>query len=185
MPSSWSMARFNMHSAATATLSDLLAQQLPVTYPEGAFVAGLLHDVGRLLIAVGLTEKFDLILQLQAATGRSPLECEQEILGFTHPELSAEALAFWNLPAPIGTAVLYHHNPAADDSNINPKEIPLSRVLDAANQYINSTGVSIFPNSVDSADAKVVERMGLTPDRLAKLITDFDVELNSIIPFFR
>src|ERR1700688_441518 len=60
MPASWSMARFNMHSAATATLSDLLAQQLPVTYPEGAFVAGLLHDVGRLLLAVGLPEKYDL-----------------------------------------------------------------------------------------------------------------------------
>ena len=185
MPASWSMARFNMHSAATATLSDLLAQQLPVTYPEGAFVAGLLHDVGRLLIAVGLPEKHELILQLRKTSGRSPLECELEILGFTHPELSAEALSFWNLPAPIGTAVLYHHNPASDDSNVNPAEIPLSRVLDAANQYINSTGVTIIPESTDSADAGVVTEMGLTPERLATLLTEFNVELDGMIQFFR
>lgn len=41
-----------MHSAAVAILSDLLAQHLPVTYPEGAFVAGLFHDLGRLLIVL-------------------------------------------------------------------------------------------------------------------------------------
>jgi hypothetical protein len=52
-PLSWSMARFDMHSAAVAILSDMLAQKLPVAYPEGAFVAGLLHDLGRLLIAIG------------------------------------------------------------------------------------------------------------------------------------
>ena len=41
-PASWSMARFNMHSAASGILSDLLAQRLTVHYAEGAFVAGLL-----------------------------------------------------------------------------------------------------------------------------------------------
>jgi HD-like signal output (HDOD) protein len=185
MPASWSMARFNMHSAATATLSDLLAQQLPVTYPEGAFVAGLLHDVGRLLIAVGLPEKHELILHLRQSSGRAPLACELEILGFTHPELSAEALSFWNLPGPIGMAVLYHHNPGADASSANPGEIRLSRVLDAANQYVNSTGVSIMPDSMDSADAGVIADMGLTKDRLEKLLHDFNVELDGMIQFFR
>jgi len=52
VPAAWSMRRFDMHSAAVAILSDLLAQHLPVTYPEGAFVAGLFHDLGRLLIVL-------------------------------------------------------------------------------------------------------------------------------------
>ena len=42
LPKSWSIARFDMHSAAVAILCDLLAQRLPVGYPEGAFTAGLL-----------------------------------------------------------------------------------------------------------------------------------------------
>ena len=42
--------------ASTAILSDLLAQRLEVAYPEGAFAAGLLHDVGRLILALALPD---------------------------------------------------------------------------------------------------------------------------------
>ena len=86
-----------MHSAAAGVLSDLLAQKLPVGYPEGAFVAGLLHDVGRLVIALGLPVEHDAIAKL-VKSGSTQLEAEQEILSFTHPELSAAALKVWNLP---------------------------------------------------------------------------------------
>src|SRR5271154_685374 len=82
MPPSWSMARFNMHYAAVAELSDLLAQRLPVVYPEGAFVAGLLHDSGRLLIALALPREYERILEMYAAGERSMTECEREVLGF-------------------------------------------------------------------------------------------------------
>jgi HD-like signal output (HDOD) protein len=51
MPKGWSTARFNTHSAGTAILSDLLVQHLDVEYPEGAFIGGLLHDIGLLLVA--------------------------------------------------------------------------------------------------------------------------------------
>ena len=50
---------FNAHSLAVAVLSDQAALELPVPYPEGAFTAGLLHDVGKLLIAVALPERFE------------------------------------------------------------------------------------------------------------------------------
>ena len=67
-----------------------------------------------------------------------------EVTGLTHPELSAEALAHWNLPEPIQNAVRFHHSPDLDRSPVGPGEVALSRVLDAANQYVNSTGVSIL-----------------------------------------
>ncbi len=53
----WSIADFNLHSIATAILSDQLAVRVGVCYPEGAFVAGLFHDLGKLMIAVGLPEE--------------------------------------------------------------------------------------------------------------------------------
>ncbi len=180
MPSSWSMARFNMHSAACAILSDLLAQQLPVAYPEGAFVGGLLHDVGRLLIALSLPDEHDRIQRAHEQGGRTRLECEQALLGFTHPQLSADALAFWNLPKPIQTAVLYHHDPfgqAADS---------LSRVVDAANQYVNSLGVSILDdNGPESADGRVVESLGLDEDRVELVVAEFKAEYDTMAQFFR
>ena len=184
-PSSWSMARFNMHSASVAILSDLLAQRLPVNYAEGAFVAGLLHDVGRLLLALGLTEEYGRILQMHDAEKKPLLRCEMEITGMTHAELSAEALAFWNLPAPIQTAVRHHHDTASDPSCLQSGEIALSVVLDAANQYVNSTGVTILKGSTEDNDATLVARLGLGPDQVQAVLADFKTELDAMSAFFR
>jgi len=174
MPASWSMARFNMHSSACAILSDLLAQRLPVHYPEGAFVAGLLHDVGRLLIALSLPEEHERII-----TSSHRLECELDVLGFTHARLSADALAFWNLPEPIQTAVLYHHDPQPQRGDL----MPLSRIVDAANQYVNSMGVSIVDES--SVDGRAIESLGLDREGLERVVNDFKTEFDAMKQFFK
>lgn len=184
-PPSWSMARFNMHSSAAAILSDLLSQRLSVDYAEGAFVAGLLHDVGRLLIALGLTEEYGRILQMHESEGKPLLECELEVTGLTHPELSAEALAHWNLPEPIQNAVRFHHSPELDRVTLGAGEIALSRVLDAANQYVNSMGVSILKKTPDTGDATLIEALGLTADHLQTVLVDFKTEYEAMSMFFR
>jgi putative nucleotidyltransferase with HDIG domain len=181
MPASWSMARFNMHSAAVALLSDLLAQRLPVVYPEGAFVAGLLHDVGKLLLALGLPSEFERILDLYNAGGRSMVDCEREIVGFSHPELSAEALRIWKLPEEIQIAVRDHHSSPAESA----EGIPLSHVLDAANQYANSVGISTMVVNKDSGDPSAVELLGLDADKLQALLVEFREENNAMAVYFR
>ena len=99
MPGGWSMARFNMHSSDMAILSDLLAQRVPVDYPEGAFVAGLLHDIGRMLIARALPAEQERILSMYAS-GVLYLDCEREVLGWTHAEtFPPRRLAIGNYPA--------------------------------------------------------------------------------------
>ena len=108
-PAGWSMERFNLHSLATAILSDQLAQKLPVSYPETAFVGGLFHDLGKLIIATGLREEYDEIARLSAL--HPGIESELLVLGFTHAELSAAALERWNLPANVRDAVASHHAP--------------------------------------------------------------------------
>lgn len=188
MPANWSMMRFNMHSAAVAILSDLLAQRVRVEYPEGAFVAGLLHDAGRLLIAMALPREHGLILERRALSqngaggGLSMIECEREVLGFTHAELSAEALKYWKLPEEIQIAVRDHHSsPAESMSGL----IPLSHVVDAANQFTNSTGLSILLNNTDCADASAVELLGLDTGKLQTLLAEFREENNAMAVYFR
>jgi HD-like signal output (HDOD) protein len=177
MPLGWSMARFNMHSAAVAVLSDLLAQRVRVDYPEGAFVAGLLHDAGRLLIALALPSEHDRIMAMYAAGGCALTGCEQLTLGFSHPELSAEAIEFWKLPEPIQVAVRDHHCP--------PRGFPLSRLIDAANQYINSTGESILIRNTDSDDSSLIESLGLNTGDLEKLLVEFRTENEAMASYFR
>ena len=181
---SWSMSRFNMHSAAAAILSDLLAQRLPVNYAEGAFVAGLLHDLGRMLIAVCLPAEHDQVLE-RHRTGKGPVsESERSVLGFTHSELSGQALALWNLPEAIHLAARDHH--AAPGAAAPSGELTLSRVVAAADQYVHSTGVSILPQRAPGkgADVAVLERLGIDSERLEKLLAEFQAEFEAMSQFF-
>lgn len=185
-PPGWSMARFNMHSAASAILCDLLAQRLPVDYPEGAFVAGLFHDVGRLLIAIGLRDELEEILEAHRNGHGNLVACERDIIGVTHPELSAAAVAAWNLPRPVQVAVEFHHAPDLDPSELAPGEVPLSRTVWAANAYANRADVSILQetSSDDGADERALEYLGLG-DALPQLLAEFEAEFRTMTQFFR
>jgi HD-like signal output (HDOD) protein len=105
----WSLADFNLHCIATATFSDRLAGRVDVHYPEGAFVAGLFHDLGKLMIAFGLPTHSAAIYAGDDRVGDEVLE--REFLGFTHARLSALALDRWKFPRPVENGVAFHHDP--------------------------------------------------------------------------
>ncbi len=183
-PPNWSMSRFNRHSASVAILSDQIASRLPADYPEGAFVAGLLHDLGRLLIALGLPDEFAHLLKLYEQSGRPWTDCETELLGFTHAELSANALAVWKFPEQVQVAARDHHHPRAFQSG---EPVPLSAIVDAANQYVNSTGESVIagPASPASEDSSPLVALGLADHKLDKLLADFRAEHQALVGYFK
>jgi len=183
-PPVWSMARFNRHSAAVAILSDQIASRIPAAvYPEGAFVGGLLHDLGRLLIALGLPDEFTRLVKLHEQSERSWTECERELLGFTHADLSAEALGKWEFPEEERIAVRDHHSPPAFQPG---GAVPLGAVIDAANQYVNSTGESIVASKLVSAeDAGAIAALGIPEENLGKLLADFKAEHAAMAAFFK
>jgi HD-like signal output (HDOD) protein len=78
---------------------------------EAAYTAGILHDIGKLMLADSLPAEFQNALA-QAATRDAPFhEIELEIFGATHAGLAAYLLGLWGLPAPIVEAVAFHHAP--------------------------------------------------------------------------
>jgi putative nucleotidyltransferase with HDIG domain len=82
-------------------------------HAQNAFTAALLHDIGKLVLAVCIPEKFAKIIAECKTSGRPSHEIEAEMLGVTHAEAGAYLLALWGLPGPIVEAVAYHHNPSA------------------------------------------------------------------------
>ena len=177
MAEGFSSARLNLHSVAVAILSDQLAALLPVQYPEGAFLAGLFHDLGKMLIAVGMSEEYGHIQYRYRATDQSLRDCEREILGLAHEELSAFALAAWNLPEPIQTAVLQHHQP----------ESALSRIVGAANHHVNQLGISVQEplRECDLQSTVTLDSLGLPGEQKEAVLADFDGEFKAIAGFFR
>ncbi len=180
-PAGWSMSRFNDHAVAAAVMADLLVQKAQVNYPEGAFVAGLLHDLGRMMIAMSLPDEFQSILESYATTGRPLEECEHELLDITHSELSAIALSRWNLPVPIQKAVLYHHRSALDPTLGASDVLPLSVAVEAANELANANNHAITDADVPKAlpPESALRRLGYESID-ARLMESFDAELKAM-----
>jgi HD-like signal output (HDOD) protein/CheY-like chemotaxis protein len=74
-----------------------------------AFAAGLLHDVGKLIFAMAMPDRYADVLREAHASGRPLYEVEKERLGATHAEAGAYLLALWGLPIPIVEAIAAHH----------------------------------------------------------------------------
>jgi len=78
---------------------------------EQAQTAGLLHDLGRLVIARKLPGGYQAVRELCSLKGIQPIEGEREVFGATHAELGAYILALWGLPQAVVEAVAFHHSP--------------------------------------------------------------------------
>lgn len=185
-PYGWSMARFNLHSVGTAMLADELSQAGDIDYAEGAFAAGLFHDLGQLLIAIGLPEEHDQITRLISGGGFSRCQCEREVLGFTHADLSGDALTVWNLPEEIRTAVRHHHRP--DAAPPTEAQISLSSLIAAADELLNAFGYTVEGSlstdqaAIDRAMTRL-EALGLdTP--LSLLLETFSTEFEAMRAMF-
>ncbi len=180
-PPGWSMASFNLHSAGVAILSDLLAQKLPVDYAEGAFAAGLFHDLGWLLVALSCPEVFQQASSASQQAGPGLAAGESEILGISHAELSAQALASWNLPEPIQNAVRYHAKPE-EDPGAGSARFALSRIVSAADQCVRRMGC---PLSLIENDQEIsAELPHSLSEQLAEILPAFEDEFSSIKQYF-
>jgi HD-like signal output (HDOD) protein/CheY-like chemotaxis protein len=82
------------------------------TMVEQCFLAGLLHDVGQLVLASGLSEEYSAVLAEARQQNLPVWQVEQEMLGAAHADVGAYLLALWGLPHPIIEAVAHHHDPA-------------------------------------------------------------------------
>lgn len=180
-PEGWSPVRFNLHATAVAIVADLVAQRIPVVYPEGAFTAGLLHDIGLLLIVTALPEEFRQIRRRYLDGNGTLEECERDVLGISHAELSAAALAAWNLPEPIQKAVRHQSHPQPQAG----QELSLDKLLEVAGRVADSEGwtvLDILQAPQQSAQAILAE---IGAGELApQLLEEFHAEFEPIRSFF-
>jgi len=99
------------HSLTCASAARALAQKAGFRQSEEAFVAGLLHDIGKVVLNTYCKDQFIRVLMRVAGGAVTYAEAEREILGFDHAEAGAALLERWNLPAPLVSAVRWHHQP--------------------------------------------------------------------------
>jgi HD-like signal output (HDOD) protein len=103
------------HSMAVSALAKRIAkaENCKRKVIDDAFMAGLLHDVGKLVLAANLPQDYDQALALAQAEGMAEWEAERATLGATHAEVGAYLLGLWGLPEPMVEALAFHHCPSA------------------------------------------------------------------------
>jgi len=106
--------RFWRHSLATASCTRLLARRVRsrgIVDPDTAFSAGLLHDVGKMVISAFLPTEFARLTQARETdTTLTDHHLEQQTLGYSHAEIGGLVAVHWKLPQRLGNAITFHHS---------------------------------------------------------------------------
>jgi putative nucleotidyltransferase with HDIG domain len=120
-----SMPNFWRHSLYCALISRHLARVAGRCDPDALFTAGLLHDIGELVIFNRLPEpaKAALLLVLDSQDELPVHQAERQIIGFDHSEVGGELARQWNLPPLLEECIAHHHDIAS--AKRHPREVAL------------------------------------------------------------
>jgi len=106
---------FWSHSIAVALTASELGKSAKVAVPpdtiEATFTAGILHDLGAMLLARAFPEQYSILTELRIEQGRSAVSLELEHWGIDHGEVGGIVACRWRLPDALRDAVAFHHHP--------------------------------------------------------------------------
>lgn len=102
------------HSIKVASLAQRIAtaERATKAVAEESFTAGLLHDVGKVVLLAEMGQTYRLLLENKDVLPNAIGDLEQELLGCTHAQIGAYLMSMWGLPGPLIHAVAFHHHPS-------------------------------------------------------------------------
>ena len=112
----FSIERLQGHSVAVAGIAREIAKSQknrPKSLVDDTFTAGILHDLGKLMLFCHHPKKYEAAMDLAEARKVWLRDAERELLGTTHAEIGGYLLWLWGLPDSVAEAVTFHHNPSA------------------------------------------------------------------------
>ena len=175
------MDAFWTHSLVTGSAARLIAQRqgIPRNDSTAWFIAGLLHDIGQVVLAHAMPEAYRSVLHGARERGVPLMAVERELLGTDHAEIGAMLGEHWKLPDELVTTIAHHHD--ADGAADLP---PMGKAVFAANQVAKLTdtggqGVS----AVEPFPEPVRQWLGLSLEGLVEALHGLPAELDAARSF--
>lgn len=161
------------HSLAVALATGQLALKRNFPEPEEAFVAGLMHDIGKAVLDGNREEVYTEILKRANLEHIQVIDLEREMLGFDHTQVGSLLATKWNLAPHIEEVVRYHHSPS--EASRNPE---LCAIVSLADAVCVKKGVG--PVSLPDLDLNQLEAtrmLGIGEDQLDAVINEVQLKL--------
>lgn len=168
------------HSVAVALASSLFAQRIKLSNVNLTFTAGLLHDIGKVILNEYVADEFAEIVRRVADEGTSFGEAEHQVLGFSHEEVGAMIAEKWKLPDPIVRCIRFHHTPG----QLDPSDTLVDTVY-LANCVCLLLGIGLGEDGLHyRADQAVMERHALSEHDLEEVGVRMMIELQRVEQLF-
>lgn len=168
------------HSLACAMSAQMIAEFIHYPDTEEAFIAGLLHDVGKVIMGIYVKQAIEPIRNYMEQNESTFLEAENAILGFDHAEVGGRVAKQWNLPIDLCQSIAWHHEPV-QNGNIHT----LAAIVHAANAVCLSAGIGLGSDGLRTCiDSAVLERLHLTETVLENVLERLVLRISESQPLF-
>lgn len=172
---------FWIHSIGCGTASRLIAKELGYRDTGTFFVAGLLHDLGKVILDTYFGEQYAEVVTEMVEEERPALEAETDILNIDHAEVGAWLAVRWKFPEILVAPIAAHHNLLAAEE----KYIKEAAVVHLANILTKRAGIGLcYESSIASPSDMVRMHLKLTGSQIAKIEKDLRGEKAQINEFF-
>lgn len=166
------MEQFWKHSICCGLIARRLCRMTGKGDPERAFVSGLLHDIGQLILLQVEPERATAVHAHARAKDEVLFVAERALLGFDHATLGGMLLRKWNFPYVLVSAVLEHHQPKPGHKEAEPLLVHCAETI-ATGLGVGSSGeFFVQPPSPEGWAS-----MNFTPERMDEMVADLDEEL--------
>ncbi len=167
------------HSIATALAGQTLAAYLKRRDTGAIYTAGLLHDIGKVVLNECVADDYATILRLVSEEGHSFLEAESSVLGFTHAEAGARLAECWGLPPSIIKCIRFHHTPDECEEDVL---VDLTHIADT---IALSTGIGGgYDGLAYRAHPEIIKRYGLKEPDLERIGLETITEVKDVRSLF-
>lgn len=166
------------HSIAVGLLSRELSDTLNMRGTEEAFLCGLLHDIGRILLLKAERNIFEKLLKNKSEA--QILQDEEAVFGLTHAEVGAYVTHKWQLPDVVCGVIMHHHEP-----HLATVSTVITHIVNVADRFADVKGYGICPDTEDDVfQSESVAFLHLTPEQIQTAWENIESSFAEVVATF-
>ena len=160
------------HCLLTGILTRKLAQHREGMGGVG-FTAGLLHDLGKVLLIKAVPQQYSQVLEQAKQRHKASVDQEEEEFGTNHASIGAEVLGRWKLPGNVVNAIWFHHHPG-----LSATKHPIACCIELADSLAYAVGYGLRDQYTRHRETSwLLQELTLRPESIAEMLSEALVEL--------